>query len=93
MTDLTIRRNVENDLAPLARLLADPDALTLVNPNAKQPFDPAEWQEKWLGEMDDESFYLVDDDGTEVGLCCKGCVVAWNDMPAEKKQAYIASQK
>jgi len=68
MTDLTIRRNVENDLAPLARLLADPDALTLVNPNAKQPFDPVEWQEKWLGEMHDEDFYLVDADGTEVGF-------------------------
>ena len=36
---------------------------------------------------------VEDYDGTEVGLCCKGCVVAWNDMPAEKKQAYIASQK
>ena len=59
MTDLTIRRNVENDLAPLARLLADPDAMTLVNPNAKQPFDPVEWQEKWLGEMHDEDFYLA----------------------------------
>ena len=32
-------------------------------------------------------------DGTEVGLCCNGCVDAWNDMPSEKKQAYVVSQR
>ena len=68
MTELTIRRNVERDLAPLARLLHEPEALTLVNPNAKHPFDPLEWQEKWLAEPDDESFYILDGAGHEVGF-------------------------
>jgi ribosomal protein S18 acetylase RimI-like enzyme len=68
MTELAIRRNRERDLAPLGRLLAGPADLALANPSAKHPFDPDEWREKWLGEADDESFYLVDAAGREVGF-------------------------
>lgn len=68
MPDLTARQNREGDLAPLARLLADPADLTLVNPNANHPFDPLEWQEKWLGDLDDKSFYVLDETGREVGF-------------------------
>lgn len=68
MPDLSLRRNAPFDLAPLARLLADPDDLAKVNPNAKHPFDPAEWAEKWLQEADDASFYVLDAQGREVGF-------------------------
>ncbi|PYE84828.1 GNAT family N-acetyltransferase [Pseudoroseicyclus aestuarii] len=68
MTDLSLRRNRERDLAPLSRLLTDEAELRLVNPSAKFPFDPLEWQEKWLGDLDDESFYLLDAQGQEVGF-------------------------
>jgi hypothetical protein len=36
---------------------------------------------------------VEDYNGTKVGLCCNGCVDAWNDMPDEKKKAYVAKQK
>jgi len=68
MTHLTLRRNAPFDLGPLARMLDAPEDLALVNPNAKHPFDPLEWQEKWLHEMDDASFYLLDGQGREVGF-------------------------
>lgn len=68
MTELATRRDAARDLAPLARLLADPEDLARVNPSAKHPFDAAEWREKWLNEADDEAFYLVDDAGREVGF-------------------------
>ena len=68
MPDLSLRRNAPFDLAPLGRLLADPDDLAKVNPNAKHPFDAAEWAEKWLHEADDASFYIVDPAGREVGF-------------------------
>lgn len=66
--DLTVRPNQPFDLTPLARLLENPDDLALVNPSAKIPFDPLEWQEKWLNEADDASFYLLDRSGREVGF-------------------------
>jgi RimJ/RimL family protein N-acetyltransferase len=65
---LTIRRNRERDLEPLSRLLTDEGELTLVNPNAGFPFDPLEWNEKWLGDLHDESFYILDAAGNEVGF-------------------------
>lgn len=68
MSQLDLRPNRPFDLAPLARLLADAGDLALVNPNAKHPFDPLEWQEKWLAEPDDASFYLVDAAGVEQGF-------------------------
>ncbi|KAA9008150.1 GNAT family N-acetyltransferase [Histidinibacterium aquaticum] len=68
MSDLQLRANPERDLAPLAEMLSDPEDLALVNPSAKHPFDPLEWQEKWLNEADDASFYLVDETGREVGF-------------------------
>lgn len=68
MTELTLRRNRARDLTPLIELLSDPDDLLLVNPSAGHPFDPREWQEKWLQELDDESFYLLDGQGREVGF-------------------------
>ncbi len=68
MTQLTLRRNAPFDLGPLARMLDAPEDLALVNPNAKHPFDPLEWREKWLHEMDDASFYLLDGRGREVGF-------------------------
>ncbi|SDE86198.1 GNAT family N-acetyltransferase [Limimaricola pyoseonensis] len=68
MPDLTARPNREGDLAPLARLLAEEADLKLVNPNAAHPFDPLEWQEKWLGDLDDKSFYVLDETGREVGF-------------------------
>ncbi len=67
-TTLDLRANRPPDLEPLFRLLTDPDDLARVNPNAKVPFDPLEWHEKWLGEPDDASFYLVDGSGQEVGF-------------------------
>lgn len=66
--DLALRRNKPLDLDPLARMLADPEDLAVVNPSASVPFDPYEWATKWLGEIDDESFYLVDAKGREVGF-------------------------
>lgn len=70
MTDapLALKPNRPLDLEPLARLLADPTDLALVNPSAKTPFDPYEWANKWLGEPDDASFYLIDGAGREVGF-------------------------
>lgn len=65
---LTARPNAPFDLAPLSALLTNAADLALVNPNAKFPFDPLEWQEKWLGDPDDASYYLVDDDGVDVGF-------------------------
>lgn len=66
VTDM--RPNSPFDLGPLARLLAGQDDLALINPNAKHPFDPVEWREKWLNEPDDASFYLLDETGGEVGF-------------------------
>jgi RimJ/RimL family protein N-acetyltransferase len=68
MSTLDIRPNAPFDLAPLSAMLTDPDELTLVNPNAKHPFDPLEWQEKWLAEPDDASFYITDGAGRDVGF-------------------------
>lgn len=68
MTVTSMRANRPFDLAPLARLLEGQDDLALINPNAKHPFDPVEWQEKWLNEPDDASFYLLDAEGVEVGF-------------------------
>jgi len=68
VSQLTLHRNYSRDLAPLARLLAEPDDLALVNPHAAQPFDPGEWAMKWVGERDDETFYLLDQEGREVGF-------------------------
>lgn len=68
MEQITLRRNTPCDLTPLGRMLTDPEHLALVNPNAKHPFDALEWQEKWLHEMDDASFYLLDGAGNEVGF-------------------------
>ncbi|MBP0614174.1 GNAT family N-acetyltransferase [Jiella mangrovi] len=68
MPEFAVRPNAPFDLNPLQRLLADEADLLRVNPSAKHPFDPLEWQEKWLNEPDDASFYLVDDRGREVGF-------------------------
>lgn len=64
---LTLRRNRDRDLAPLARMLLDAE-IPLLNPQAKVPFDEMEWHQKWLGESDDVSFYLQDDAGRDVGF-------------------------
>ena len=68
MTSLSLRPNQERDLAPLAGLLKDEDDMALVNPHAGFPFDEGEWKMRWLQEMDDESFYLLDGEGREVGF-------------------------
>lgn len=68
MSELTVRRSAPFDPAPLARLLEDEGDLALANPNAKHPFDPLEWREKWLNEPDDEAFYVLDGQGREVGF-------------------------
>ncbi|ETX13973.1 DNA primase [Roseivivax halodurans JCM 10272] len=68
MPDLTIRKNAPFELVTLGEMLTDPADLELVNPNAKHPFDPQEWSEKWLNEPDDASFYILDADGREVGF-------------------------
>jgi len=68
MPDLRVRPNAPFDLEPLSRLLVDEADLSLVNPNAKFPFDPLEWREKWLNEPDDASFYVVDATGRAVGF-------------------------
>lgn len=65
---LSIRPNAPFDLTPLTHLLTDADDLARVNPNAKHPFDPLEWREKWLAEPDDASYYILDDAGREVGF-------------------------
>ncbi|MFD0859331.1 GNAT family N-acetyltransferase [Roseovarius aquimarinus] len=64
---LTLRRNRDRDLAPLAAMLRDED-IPLLNPNAKVPFDETEWHQKWLGDAEDVSFYLVDGAGRDVGF-------------------------
>lgn len=68
MPSLTLRHNQPADLAPLARLLESEADLALVNPQARHPFDEGEWRTKWLQEADDESFYLLDPEGHEVGF-------------------------
>ncbi|WP_297770594.1 GNAT family N-acetyltransferase [uncultured Roseovarius sp.] len=68
MPSLSLHRNHTRDLAPLAQMLTDEADLALVNPHASYPFDPGEWAMKWLGEADDEMFYLLDEDGREVGF-------------------------
>ena len=42
--------------------------MALVNPHARYPFDEGEWKMRWLQEVDDESFYLLDGQGREVGF-------------------------
>lgn len=64
---LTLRRNRDRDLAPLAEMLPDAE-IPLLNPNAKVPFDQMEWHRKWLGEPQDVSFYLQDASGQDVGF-------------------------
>ena len=64
---LTLRRNRERDLEPLAAMLPD-EEIPLLNPNAKVPFDEMEWHRNWLGDRGDVSFYLQDDTGRDVGF-------------------------
>ncbi|MFX0547561.1 GNAT family N-acetyltransferase [Roseovarius sp. S1116L3] len=64
---LTLRRNRDCDLSPLARMLPDSE-IPLLNPNAKVPFDEMEWHHKWLGDREDVSFYLQDAAGRDVGF-------------------------
>ena len=64
---LTLRRNHDRDLAPLADMLPDAD-IPLLNPNAKVPFDQMEWHRNWLGESTDVSFYLQDAAGRDMGF-------------------------
>lgn len=64
---LTLRRNHDCDLAPLESMLQDTE-IPLLNPSAKVPFDPTEWHNKWLGDPDDVSFYLQDDQEQDVGF-------------------------
>jgi len=64
---LTLRRNHDRDLTPLAKMLPDAE-IPLLNPNAKVPFDEMEWHRKWLGEASDVSFYLQDATGQDVGF-------------------------
>lgn len=64
---LTLRRNRDRDLAPLAAMLPDAE-IPLINPNAKVPFDEMEWHRIWLGEREDVSFYLQDRAGRDVGF-------------------------
>ena len=64
---LTLRRNHECNLSPLAAMLAD-EEIPLLNSNAKVPFDEVEWRNTWLGEADDVSFYLQDATGRDVGF-------------------------
>ncbi|WP_420557708.1 GNAT family N-acetyltransferase [Roseovarius sp.] len=64
---LTLRRNHDRDLAPLAKMLPDAE-IPLLNPNAKVPFDEMEWHRNWLGESSDVSFYLLDAEGHDVGF-------------------------
>ena len=68
MSELSLRPHEPFDLSPLARMLDSPEELARVNPSAKHPFDALEWREKWLNEPDDASFYLVDEQGREVGF-------------------------
>jgi GNAT superfamily N-acetyltransferase len=68
MSRLTLHRNQTRDLEPLARLLTDKDDLALVNPQASHPFDAREWALKWVGDLEDETFYLCDENGQEVGF-------------------------
>ena len=68
MKQLSVRINDPFDLTPLAALLVDESDMARVNPNAKHPFNPLEWREKWLNEPDDASYYLVDSQNREVGF-------------------------
>ena len=64
---LTLVRNRDRDLTPLASMLPDAE-IPLLNPNAKVPFDEMEWHRKWLGDREDVSFYLQDTEGRDVGF-------------------------
>ncbi|MGR3548392.1 MAG: GNAT family N-acetyltransferase [Roseovarius sp.] len=68
MPRLSLHRNVTRDLEPLARLLTDKEDLALINPQASHPFDAREWALKWVGDLEDETFYLRDEDGRDVGF-------------------------
>lgn len=68
MADLSLRRNAPFEVITLGELIPDATEMALVNPNAKFPLDPLEWQEKWLNELDDASFYVVDKAGRDVGF-------------------------
>ena len=68
MTGFTIRKNSPFDPTILGDMIPSEEEMYLVNPNAKFPLDPFEWQEKWLNELDDASFYIVDDQGRDVGF-------------------------
>ncbi len=68
MPRLSLHRNLTRDLEPLARLLTDKDDLALINPQASHPFDAREWALKWVGDLEDETFYLRDEDGRDVGF-------------------------
>ncbi|QFT61332.1 N-acetyltransferase [Roseivivax sp. THAF30] len=68
MPRLRLRRNAPFEVVTLGEMIGSAEEMALVNPNAKFPLDPLEWQEKWLNEPDDKSFYLVDADGSDVGF-------------------------
>ncbi|SFG22692.1 ribosomal-protein-alanine N-acetyltransferase [Palleronia marisminoris] len=68
MPELSLRRSRPFDPDPLGRLLTDPADLALVNPSAKQPFDPMEWLETWLNEAGDAAYYVQDETGRDVGF-------------------------
>ncbi|SIS49770.1 Predicted acetyltransferase [Roseivivax lentus] len=68
MANLSLRRNAPFEVVTLGEMIPDAEEMALVNPNAKFPLDPLEWQEKWLNELDDASFYLVDEAGRDVGF-------------------------
>lgn len=68
MSHLRLRKNAPFEVLTLGEMIPNADEMALVNPNAKFPLDPLEWQEKWLNELDDASFYLVDASGRDVGF-------------------------
>lgn len=68
MPTLSLRKNAPFEVLTLGEMIPDETEMALVNPNAKFPLDPLEWQEKWLNELDDASFYLTDAEGRDVGF-------------------------
>lgn len=68
MPDLSLRKNAPFEVVTLGEMITSAEEMALVNPNAKFPLDPLEWQEKWLNEPDDASFYLTDSSGRDVGF-------------------------
>ena len=57
---LNLVANDPLDLLTLGQLLSDKDELFLVWPDARFPFDPAQWRERLLSRPGNRSYFVAD---------------------------------